>query len=146
MVQAQLDTSQLAQNGLITTTGTLTLIAVRGIPGSLDDRINNLWRVGQTVILNCYNESNVLQRHPVGALRIKSSEYNYESRSLALQVCCLLQLMSFKQPTEPLEGEDPEEIESANNSRKVREVGSCLRCWAMKGKVRAILFLTRNFY
>lgn len=117
MQQALLDTSQLAQNGLYTATGTINLIAVRGLTGSLDDRINDLWRVGQTVILNCYNESNVLQRHPVGALRIKSSEYNYESRSLTIQVCCLLTLMSFKQPTEPLEGEDPEEIESANNSR-----------------------------
>lgn len=117
MVQALLDTSQLTQNGVYTATGTINLIAVRGLPGSLDDRTNNLWRVGQTVILNCYNESNILQRHPVGALRIKSSEYNYETLELTLQVCCLLTLMSFKQPTEPLEGEDPEEIESANNSR-----------------------------
>lgn len=117
MLQAQLDTSQLAQNGLYTATGTINLIAVRGLPGSLDDRVNNLWRVGQTVLINVNSESGTLQRHPVGALRIKSSEYNYESRTLSLQVCCLLTLMGFKQPTEPLEGEDPEEIESANNSR-----------------------------
>jgi hypothetical protein len=33
--------------------------------------------------------------------------------------------------------------DSATNSQEVREVGSCLRCWAMKGKVRPILVLLK---
>lgn len=118
MVEAKLDTTELNQSGFVTTVGSITLIDVLGLPGSLDDRKNSItWRTGQTITIDVTNESGVLTRHPVGALRIISSEYNFENSQLLLRVGCLLTLLSFKHPTEPLEGQDPETIESPSNSR-----------------------------
>lgn len=117
MLEAKLDTTELSQSGFVTTTGSITLISVQGLPGSLDDRVNSDWRVGQTVTIDVTNESGVLDRHPVGAMRIISAEYSYEDRRLTLRVGCLLTLLSFKHPTEPLEGQDTEVISfSAKNN------------------------------
>lgn len=110
LLEAKLDTTELNQSGFITTTGTITLISVRDLPGSLDDRINSDWRVGQNIAIDVTNESGVLDRHPVGALRIISSEWDLSTLRLTLRVGCLLTLLSFKHPTEPLEGQDAEII------------------------------------
>lgn len=118
LLEAKLDTTELNQSGFVSTGGSLTLIDVRGLPGSLDDRKNlTSWRIGQSITIDVTNESGVLERMPVGALRVISSEFDAEARRLQLRVGCLLTLLSFKQPTEPLEGQDPEIISSPNNSR-----------------------------
>ena len=117
LVEVKLDDTDLGQSGFITTTGSIILVDVLGLPGSLDDRSNQLFRVGQTIVIDTTNESGVLERHPRGSLRTISSEWDYESRRLTLRVGCILTLLSFKQPTEPLEGQDPETEISPSNSR-----------------------------
>lgn len=112
------NSTAIDNSGIVKITATLTLIEVRGLPGSLDDRAGTTFRVGQFVTIDVTNSSGVPLRHPAGALRILSAEYSYEERRLLLQLGCLLTLLSFKQPTEPLEGQEPEEITSSNNSRK----------------------------
>ena len=116
LVEVKLDDTDLGQSGFITTTGSIVLVEVQGLPGSLDDRQNPLFRVGQTIVIDTTNESGVLERHPRGATRIISSEYNFENRQLLLRVGCLLTLLSFKQPTVPLEGQDPEQISEIDSS------------------------------
>lgn len=103
-------------SGLIRTTATLTLIEVRGLPGSLDDRINSLWRVGQTVHIDVTTEdAGTLSRHPAGTLRILSSEWDYESRRLTLNCGCLITLLSYRQPTDPKKtGIEPGSLTSRN--------------------------------
>lgn len=117
LVEVKLDDTDLGQSGFITTTGSIVLIEVASLPGSLDDRLNNAFRVGQTIVIDTTNESGLLERHPRGTTRVISSEWDYESRRLTLRIADILTLLSFKQPTEPLEGQDPETITSPSNSR-----------------------------
>lgn len=117
LVEVKLDDTDLGQSGFVTTTGSIVLIDSLGLPGSLDDRTNETFRVGQTIVIDTTNESGFLERHPRGSTRIISSDWDYESRRLTLRVGCILTLLSFKQPTEPLEGQDPQTITSPSNSR-----------------------------
>lgn len=94
--------SPMTQSGLITTTATITLIAVRGLPSSLDDRDNDLWRTGQLVEIDITTEDvGVWRRHPAGSLRIMTATYNPEERRLTLNCGCLLTLLNYRQPTDP---------------------------------------------
>lgn len=98
-------TSPLAQSGLITTTCTIKLARVRSLPGSLDDRDNNLWRVGQTIYIDVADTAGVLKRHPTGTLRILNSEYDVASSVLTVRCGCLISLLNFKQPVKADEAE-----------------------------------------
>lgn len=97
--------SPLSQSGLITTTASVRLGTVRNLPGSLDDRSNNLWRIGQTVTIDVANSIGTLKRHPAGTLRILSSEYDVKTATLTLRCGCLLSLLNFKAPTNSEEAE-----------------------------------------
>jgi len=92
--------SPIDSSGLVKTTATITLIETKDNPGSLDDRQNNLFRTGQAITVDITNNLGTLQRHPAGALRILSAEYDYETRRLNLNCACLLTLLSYRQPTD----------------------------------------------
>lgn len=116
--------SPFSSSGLITTSCTITLISVRGLPGSLDDRKNPLWRTGQAVQIDVTDESTgVLRRHPAGALRIFSAEFNPEDGRLALNCACLLTLLNYRQPTTP----DAAEIVPGTKRDRASVVVSLLR-------------------
>lgn len=103
-------------SGLIRTTATLILIETRDNPGSLDDRKNYIFKVGQPVTIDVSNENLTLQRHPAGTLRILSAEYSDETRSLTLQLGCLITLLSYRQPTDPNKAEiTPGSFTARNN-------------------------------
>lgn len=99
------NTNSLDSTGLIKTTATITLIKVRGLPGSLDDRVNHLWRTGQTITIDVTNSAGTLQRHPRGSLRILSSEFSSDTGKLTVNAGCLITLMNFRQPTDAASAE-----------------------------------------
>lgn len=99
-------------SGLVKTTCQLTLKEVRGLPGSLNDRTNPLFRTGTPITIDVSNSSGILQRHPAGALRIQRAEYNYENRALTIDCVCLATLLSYRQPTDP----DKAEIEPGQST------------------------------
>lgn len=95
-------TNGIDQTGLVKTSATLILAEVRGLPSSIDDRINPLFNIGTSVEIKVSREDVVtLQTHPVGKLRILSAEYSYETRRQTVQLGCLISLLSFKSPTDP---------------------------------------------
>lgn len=95
-------TNGIDQTGLVKTSATLILAEVRGLPSSIDDRINPLFNIGTSVEIKVAREDAVtLQTHPVGKLRILSAEYSYETRRQTVQLGCLISLLSFKSPTDP---------------------------------------------
>ena len=92
----------LSSSGLITTTATFRLLNVRGLPSSLDDRINpTTWRTGQTVVISTTKSDGTFAVHPAGRLRILSSEFDAETQQLTLNCGCLITLLSYRQPTNP---------------------------------------------
>lgn len=95
------NTTSLDQSGLVRITANIQLAEVKGLPSSLDDRLNSLWRVGLPVTIEVTNKSGVLQIHPCGRLRILSATYDYEARSLSIQCGDLITLLSYRQPTNP---------------------------------------------
>lgn len=106
-------TSSIDNSGLIRTTATLTLIETRDNPGSLDDRKNYIFRVGQQVTIDINNQG-ILQRHPAGTLRILSAEY--EEHRLTVQLGCLITLLSYRHPTDPDKAEITPGSYSSRNS------------------------------
>ena len=94
--------SPLDQSGLIKTSCNITLFNVLGNPSSLDDRSNSLWRVGQSVVINVSNSQGNLVRHPTGALRIISCEYDPATLKLTVRAGCLITVLSFKEPVSPI--------------------------------------------
>lgn len=94
-------TTPLSQSGLVNTTCTISMIPVRGLPGSLDDRINPLWRVGQKVEIFTTDSTGAFKKHPAGAQRILAAEYDDEQRRLTLNCGCLITLLSYRAPTTP---------------------------------------------
>nr|WP_290224354.1 hypothetical protein [Trichocoleus desertorum] len=93
-------------SGLSTTSGTITLIPVRDLPGSLDDRKNpTTWKIGQKLTLYTTKLDGSFAKHPRAALRILSAEYSDETKRLTLKVGCLLAALNFKQPTDPKKAE-----------------------------------------
>ena len=58
--------SSLSQSGLITITCTLTLIAVDGLPGSLDDRSNSDWNTGRRITLDVTEQQRRLETSSSG--------------------------------------------------------------------------------
>lgn len=98
-------TSPLSSSGLISTTATLRLLNVRGLPGSLDDRVNPIWRTGQTVVISTTKSNGTFAVHPTGRLRILSSEFDDETQQLTINCGCLITLLSFRQSTDPAKSE-----------------------------------------
>ncbi len=96
----------LSSSGLITTTATFRLLNVRGLPSSLDDRINpTTWRTGQTVVISTTKLDGTFAVHPAGRLRILSSEFDDETQQLTINCGCLITLLSFRQSTDPAKSE-----------------------------------------
>lgn len=75
---------------------------MRDLPGSLDDRINADFNVGKSVRVYIVDSLGGLRNHPCGALRILSSSYEESDRRLSLNCGCLISLLSFKAPTDPI--------------------------------------------
>lgn len=95
-------TNSIDQSGLIKTSASFTLAEVRDLPGSLDDRINTDWNVGKSVLVQVADSTGILRNHPCGNLRILSSSWDYESRRLQINCGCLISLLSFRAPTDPI--------------------------------------------
>ena len=94
-------TTPLSQSGLVTTTCTISLISVRSLPGSLDDRVNPVWRVGQKVEIFTTDSTGAFRKHPAGAQRILAAEYDDEQRRLTVNCGCLITLLNYRAPTTP---------------------------------------------
>jgi hypothetical protein len=91
-------------NGLITFNGQIVLGKSHGFTESLDDRKNpTRFCRGVQVLINISNTSGILQRHPRGSLRILKSSYDDENKRLTLELGDLIQLLNFKEPTNPNE-------------------------------------------
>lgn len=92
--------SRLDQSGIVTFTGELFLRqTVKNLPGSLDPRLNTLWEIGRSIVVEIADTANTLQRHPRGALRIlRVPTYNQRDRTLSIQVGDLLTLLNRDQP------------------------------------------------
>lgn len=96
------DTNGIDQTGLVKTTASFTLAQVRDLLCDLDDRVNTDWNIGKSVRVQIVNSTGVFENHPCGALRILSSQWNYETQRLQVNTGCLISLLSFKAPTDPI--------------------------------------------
>ena len=101
--------SHLDNSGFITFTGKIILGQALDFDESLDDRKNSRrFCRGNKIDLFVANSSNLLAKHPRGALRILSSKYDYEKQQLELSVADLITLLNFKEPTDPDKADNKE--------------------------------------
>lgn len=90
------------ESGLIKTQFRLRFQMRAGFPYSLDDRFNlSRYYRGQSITINVADESGVLVRHPRGALRLLTSQYNPVTQVLELEAGCLLTLYDGREATNP---------------------------------------------
>ena len=90
------------ENGLIKTQFRLRFQMRAGFPYSLDDRFNlGRYYRGQSITINVANESGVLVRHPRGALRLLTSQYEPSTQVLEIEAGCLLTLYDGREATNP---------------------------------------------
>lgn len=96
--------NHLDQSGLISFTGSITLVKAPEFDESLDDR-RNLQRFhrGQAVLINVSDSSGFFRRHPRGCLRILSANYNDETKIQTLEVGDLSRLINFQEPIDSTE-------------------------------------------
>ncbi len=93
-------TTPIDSSGLVKTSATVTIAYVRNLPEDIDDRKNpSRFSVGQTIQIKVSNDAGTLQDHPVGRLRLLSSQYDYETQKLTLNCGCLITLLAYRQPT-----------------------------------------------
>lgn len=90
------------ESGLIKTQFRLRFQMRAGFPYSLDDRFSlSRYYRGQSITINVADESGVLVRHPRGALRLLTSQYDPATQVLELEAGCLLTLYDGREATNP---------------------------------------------
>lgn len=96
----KLTDSFINNSGLVTCTGSLTLIQDPALDETLDDRVNFRFYRGQTIIVDTLGDTGEYERHPRGYLKILASKYVSASQSLTLDVGDDITLLNFQEPTD----------------------------------------------
>lgn len=89
--------SSAFKNGLIQTTGSVTLGTVPG--SSLEDYDRNLFRRGQEVLLDVTYPDGTTARHPRGLLYVVGVSYEPESESIVIETACRIAMAGLTDQT-----------------------------------------------
>jgi len=88
------------KNGLIQTTGQLTLATIPGT--SLEDYDRNMFKRGQKVILDITYPDGTTERHPRGLLYVVSAAYIPESEAIKIEIGCRIAMAALIDNTDAL--------------------------------------------
>lgn len=115
MVEWQVSDSSVNGNGLLETTGAVTLAQRPGQP-DLSDYDRNSFTRGAEVILDMIDTDGSTFRHPRGLLYVLATSYDPESEELALEIGCRIALANLTDEIDQILPFSPETLEASRQN------------------------------